>query len=248
MPRPEINTFFDINTFPEDEGLLIFGISMSRIANAQSAEAYFAYLKELDTKILKTEGIGAIFWYGDYLYFLSSDPAQDLRTRFLALMFQHKNGLLKILKKHVEWIPKAFSFTTFGQLLLDNSHVFAGAYKKILGVYKKDTLFQKYVMEDCREADKGTNIAQQTFFLEEITCLYLASKGKLVLKNDFLNGHEKWILHCYPGKPLKSEVYLYQLNPLNLNNPVNKYEDCYYDLEAKKLYDYRRIDLATLHT
>lgn len=245
MPELHKNIFYDLNKLPEEQGMLLLGISMSRIGNAQSAETCFEYFKHIDTKIKKTEGIGAIFWYGDYLYLLSDNPARDLRSRFLAQMSNHKNGFMKIIKKHVEWIPKAFSFTTFGQLLLDNSDIFEDAYRKISELYKKDELFQKYILEDCKNAGKGDGIDQQTFFLEEITLFYLASKGKLILKNDFTNGHEKWILHCYPGKPLKSEVYLYQLNPLDLHNSKNKYENCYYDLSFKKLYDFNRIDLET---
>ena len=81
--------------------------------------------------------------------------------------------------------------------------------------------------------------------MEEITFNYLISKGKFALTNDFLGGHEQWILYCYPGKPLESEVYLYQKNPLKLHNPKNKYENCYYDLAGKKLYDFMRIDIET---
>lgn len=245
MPELEKNIFYDLNQLPEDEGMLLFGISLSRIANAQSAESCFEYFKHLDTKIKKTKGIGGIFWYGDYLYFLSEDSAKDLRSRFLAQMTNHKNGFVKIIKKHVEWIPKAFSFITFGQLIVDNSDIFEISYRKILEIYKKDKFFQQCVLDDCKNASRDISEEQQTFFLEEITALYLASKGKLILKNDYINGHEKWILHCYPGKPLKSETYLYQLNPLKLHNKKNKYENCYYDLAGKKLYDFNRIDLET---
>jgi hypothetical protein len=37
-------TFFDINKFPKEEGLLLFPISLSRIGNAQTAENCFLYM------------------------------------------------------------------------------------------------------------------------------------------------------------------------------------------------------------
>lgn len=74
---------------------------------------------------------------------------------------------------------------------------------------------------------------------------YLLSKGKVGLPNEYIQGREKWILWCYPGKPLKGQVYVYQQDPLNLSNAKNIYENCAYDLEAKKLIDFTRIDLDT---
>jgi hypothetical protein len=74
---------------------------------------------------------------------------------------------------------------------------------------------------------------------------YLLSKGKINLPNQHVQGREEWILWCYPGIPLKGQIYLYQKNPLGLENIKNKYENCTYDLESKKLIDFNRIDLKT---
>ena len=68
----------------------------------------------------------------------------------------------------------------------------------------------------------------------------------MVLRNDYVQGNEDWVLWCYPGKPLKAQIYLTQKNFFNLKNPKNAYENAFYDLEEKKLYDFKRIDLATL--
>jgi len=68
----------------------------------------------------------------------------------------------------------------------------------------------------------------------------------MLLRNNYIHGHEKWILWCYPGKPLKSQIYLIQTNLFGFNNKKNKFETCFYDLEGKKLYDFSRIDLDTL--
>ena len=241
------NEFFDLNKFPKEEGILFFGISMNRIGNIQSAEKCFEYLQWIDTKIEKTEGIGMVMWYGDYLYFHSDQPASILRDRYKSLMLQHKNGFLNILSRDPAWVKKAFSFYTFGQVMLDNSEVFLSAWEKILELHATDALFKQYVEEDCARTSHGVGEKERMFILEEITAYYLASKGQLNFNNRFVPGTEKWVLLGYPGKPLKSEVYLYQKNPLKLTNIKNKFENCYYDLESRTLYDYHRIDLETFN-
>jgi hypothetical protein len=65
------------------------------------------------------------------------------------------------------------------------------------------------------------------------------------LPNEFIEGNQKWILFCYPGKPLKSTVYFYQLNPFKLDWKENPYQNACYDLENKKLYDFDRLDIET---
>lgn len=243
--KPGVNQFFDINKLPREEGILFFGISMSLIGNKQSAEKCFEHLKWIDTKIGGTEGIGMVMWYSDYLYFHSDKPASLLRDRFKDLMFQHKNGFLNIVLKDNIWIKKAFSFYTFGQVMLDNSEVFLPAWHKILELYEKDPLFQKYVDDDCKRAGHGLGEREKMFILEEITTVYLAAKGQLNFNNRFVPGTEQWVLQGYPGKPLKSEVYLFQKNPLRLSNPKNQFENGFYDLEGKILYDYSRLDIES---
>lgn len=56
---------------------------------------------------------------------------------------------------------------------------------------------------------------------------------------------KKWILFCYPGRPLKSTVYLYQINPLQLNWEENPYQKAFYNLEDKQLIKYEDVDLET---
>lgn len=241
------NKFFDINKLPTTEGIFFLGISMSRIGNTQSPQKCFEYVKHLASKIQYTDGIGAEMWYGDYLYFHSNEPAHTLRDRFKAQMISHKNAFMKLLKKDRRWTHKAFSFKTFGQILLENSDVYPAAYNAVLNLYKKDELFKKYVHEDCISAGHGIGEKEVFFILEEITMFYLSQKGDFRLNNKFVTDTEKnWTLQAYPGKPLKSEIYLFQKNPLNLSNPKNYYEDCYYDLESKKLYNYKDIDIENI--
>lgn len=247
MPASSQNIFRDVNEFPHKERMLVFNISMNRIANAQSAPNCFEYLSHLDKKIKRTKGIGLTFVYADYLYLFSDESARAVRDRNINLMWQHKNQFLGILEKHLEWVPKAFSFKSFGQVLLDNSQIFGNYLEKIVDFYKKDQDFKKYVEEDCKNSNKALTENAVFFLLEELTYFYLSYKGLLSHPNDFIQGHEKWILHCYPGKPLKSEVFLFQENPYKLENPKNKYQNCCYDLIEKKLYDFERLNIDTFN-
>lgn len=236
--------FYDINKLPTTEGIFFLGISMSRIGNTQSPKKCFEYLKHLASKIQYTDGIGMEMWYGDYLYFHSEDPAYKLRDRFKEQMISHKNAFINLLRKDRQWTHKAFSFKTFGQILLENSDVYPIAYKAVEELYKNDSLFKKYVDEDCISAGHSIGQREKNFILEEIAMFYLSQKGHFRLNNKFVTDTEKnWTLQAYPGKPLKSEIYLFQKNPLNLHNSKNPYENCYYDLEGKILYDYSKMDI-----
>jgi hypothetical protein len=238
------NQFFDINKLPTAEGIFFLGISMSRIGNAQSPEKCFEYLKHLASKIQHTDGIGMEIWYGDYLYFHSDDPAHKLRDRFKEQMISHKNAFMNLLRKDRVWTHKAFSFKTFGQILLENSDVYPMSYNAVFELYKNDAKFRQCVKEDCLRAGRSEGGLSERFILEEISMFYLSQKGPLRLNNKFVTDTEKnWTLQAYPGKPLKSEVYLFQKNPLGLSNPKNHYENCYYDLSGKVLYDYSKLDL-----
>jgi len=233
------NKRFGINKFPTTKGIIFWGISMGRIGNAQSPQKCREHLEHLASKVAWTEGIGVVMWYGDYLYFYSDRPAYQLRNKFMELMISHKHAFINRLRKDRKWTLQAFSFNTFGRLLLDNSGVFQGAYKIVQRMYKTDKDFKTLVNNDYQGAGHNAGDNEFSFILEEITAFYLAQKGVLKLGNEFVKDSEKeWVLQVYPGKPLKSEIYLFQKNPLKLSNPKNPYENSYYDLEEQVLYDY----------
>ncbi len=234
------NEFHDINKLPSSEGLLVFGISMGRISNSQSAKKCFEYMGNFLKKIIVPK-VGLVFLYSDSLYLYSDEKASTLKNKFSTLASSHKNEFMKLLKKNPDRIPTAFSFLTWNQAILESKEFFDyfGRLKKI---YQKDKKFQEYIKLDSGKDSITEN--EINFFLEEILLLYLISKGKIRLRNDYLNEHHKWILNCYPGKPLKSEIYLSQKNFFNLKNHENEYENSFYDLEEKKLYNYDTVDLT----
>lgn len=241
-----MNTFFDINKLPKEEGLLLFPISMSRIANSQDPAACLKYIKKFTRKISEPR-VGLNFIYGDTLYLLSSEKASVLKEKFMFETVRHKNAMQKLLLKNYQefQIQHAFNFMTWGQLYLGTND-FPELLTRLRKLYKQDKKFQKYVKEDAVFYKKKLTAYQIDFFLEEHLMFYLASKGKIKLPNDYIQGKEKWVLWCYPGMTAKASIYLYQLNPFHLKNPSNKYEKIVlYNLEKEELYDSDFIDLET---
>ena len=246
------NQFFDINKFPPHEGMLVFPISMSRISNeSQNAKKYFDHIKYINpskaNKTNKNAKFGVIFIYGDFLYLYSDEKASILKRRYTNQINLHKNNFQNLLKNHPHLIQNSFSYKVWNQFYLDCER-FNFYFSGLKKIYKTDKLFQKYIKEDFKSLDNNEskfNENQIDFFVEEHLLFYLISKGQMKLENDFINNHEKWILIAYPGKPLKAHIYLHQLNPFKLLNNKNKYENSWYDLKEKKLYDFSKIELET---
>ena len=243
------NTFFDINKLPKEYGILVFPISISKMhgGTGQSAEECLEYIKHFSPSKVSAPKIGLNMVYGDFLYLHSKEPAAELKNKFMSSVLNHKRAFQNLLQK--EWdrfqIQQAFSYESWSQLYMDYDGDFASDFSKIKNLYAEDKQFQKYIEEDTLFCKRELTEDQINFFLEEHLMLYLLSKGKIHLPNQHVNGREEWILWCYPGVPLKGQVYLYQLNPLSFDNPKNKYQDSTYDLESKKLIDYMNIDLDT---
>lgn len=244
------NTFFDISKFPKDYGILVFPISIARMehGNGQSAPLCIEYLKHFAPNKISEPKVGLNMIYGDYLYMHSQEPAAGLKSKFMTLIMKHKNGFMKLLQKEKTrfQIHQAFSFEVWNQLYLSyKGGDFGDDFNDFKKWYKTDKVFQKYLKDDAEYCKRELTSEQIDFFLEEHFILYQFAKKRFSFPNEYVNDREKWVLWCYPGKPLKGTIYVYQKNPLNLSVPENPYENCTYDLEAKKLIDFNRIDLET---
>lgn len=231
--------FFDINKMPKKAGILMFGISLSRISNTQSPEKCFEYMQHFVNKIIKPE-VGLNIVYADSLYMNSSEAARDLKRKFEPLIHAHKYGFINLLDKHPIYIQKSFNFLTWGDMILEAKSFF-DYLSELKRIYSGDDYFQALVKKDI--GNDSLKEEQVDFILEEILMFYLTSKGKVRLKNDFVDEKHEWVLWCYPGEPLLSEIYLYKNNFFKLDNPKNLYQNSFYNLENKKLYDYLKIEL-----
>lgn len=239
--------FFDINKLPKDFGILVFPISISRMEHhtGQTAEDCLKYIQHFSPKKISEPKIGLNLVYGDNLYMNSKEEASYLKDKFMNMIIRHKNAFSKLIKKHrLDFqIQHAFSYEVWNQLFLDYNGDFASDFRKLKEVYSKDILFQKYLKEDAKYCNRELDANQLNFFLEEHLLFYFLSKKQIRLPNEYIQGREKWVLWCYPGAPLKGEIYVYQKNFFKLEAPENPYQNSRYDLESKKLIDYTKIDL-----
>lgn len=243
----EKNKFFDINKLPKGWGLLVFPISMSKVSSGQNAKNTINFLRIINKKTQEPK-IGVTFVYGDYLYFHSQKPAAELKSRFQELVIDHKNGVLKSLTgkyRHEMQITPAFTFATWNQMYLwaDN---FKSYFNRLQKIAEKDKNLQQCLKDDAKAYGRKLTKHQINFLLEEALMAYLAIKGKIQIYNEYVHNRETWIMWCYPGKPPKTQVYLFQKNIFNLKNPENGLEHIVqYDLESNVAVTYDNIDLET---
>jgi hypothetical protein len=232
------NTFFDINKLPSEKGLLIFGLSMNKILTRQNAEHCLQDIRNFSPSKISKPLVGLNFIYADFLYLYNGKPAQELKNTFMNSTIIHKNSMQKLLQKNfLEFqIQHSFNFLVWNQLYLGTKD-FNSLFQKVITIYKKDKLFQKYLEEDCETYQKERTVDQVNFFLEEALMIYLLNHNKIQLPNDYIDNNQHWILFCYPGRAIKTIVYIHQLNPFKLNWGSNPYRNAYYDLEAKELID-----------
>ena len=96
----EKNKFFDINKLPAEKGLLLFGLSMNKLANRQSAEKCFEDNRHFSPSKVSKPLIGLNFIYSDFLYLYSNEPAPKLKNSFMNDIIGHRNGMQKLIEKH----------------------------------------------------------------------------------------------------------------------------------------------------
>ena len=249
MHTAKEHVFYDINKLPKEYGILVFPISITRTdhGTGQTPEECVEYVKHFSPSKVAEPKIGLNMVYGDFLYFHSKEEAKTLKNKFMGIVLGHKNAFQKKIKREFErfQIQHAFSYEVWNQLYVSYKGDFASDFAQFKNEYAQDTLFQQYIKEDAKEHGRPLTDEQIEFFLEEDFMLYLLSKKQVLLPNEYIQGREQWVLWCYPGVPLKSQVYVYQKNPLQLDSPENIYQNHFYDLTAKKLVDMTKIDLES---
>jgi hypothetical protein len=245
-PKAEKNTFFDFSKLPPEKGILLFPLSISKLRHRQSAENCIKDLYNFYPNKMSKPLIGVNYVYSDFLYLYSNKPAPELKHTFMNQVIEHKNAIQKIVSKNqIDFqIQHGFNFLVWNQLYVGTND-FNKLFDQIKKIYSEDELLQKYVQEDCEVYGRDMEENQVNFFLEEALLFYLISKGQVKLPNEYIENNQKWVLLCYSGKPLKSIVYISQLNPCKLEWADNPYQNAFYDLEAKQLIEYDRVDLES---
>ena len=226
--------------------MLLFALSMSNLDTKQNPQKCLEAVKYFSPEKISKPLVGLNFIYSDFLYLYSDKSAPELKDSFMHQVINHKNAVQKLLEKHhMDFqIQHAFNYMVWNQLYV-GTRDFQELLNKIKKIYQEDKLFQKYVKEDCEIFNKDMEKNQINFFLEESLMTYLLQKNYVKLPNDFIENNQKRILICYTGRPVKTMVYLAQLNPFKLDRPENKYQNCFYNLEAKELINYDNVDLES---
>lgn len=241
--KPGTNQFFDINKLPKEPGIMYYCLSMPLLTTTQSPQD--CYDSDVDLiKKLQVSNCGAQVVYTDGLYLYSDEKAVDLKLKHQKLIEEHKRGWMNLILKNLYLIPSGFAFMTWSQLLLETPF-FCSEFIKLKEIYESDSKFSNYVKADI--VSTGREVSGNTigYMLEEILADYLVVKGQVHLPNDYTKGKEEWILNCYHGKPHRSYMYLLQKNLLGVDNLKNIYQNCWYDLIVKKLYEFERLDIDT---
>ncbi len=239
----EVNQFFDINKFPKETGMLYWALSMPLLGSTQSPENCYNDDVALVEKIL-VSNVGLHVVYTDNLYLCSPDEAYTLKRKHQKMVANHKQGWMNLIKKNVYLIPSAYTFTNWSKLLLDCNN-FDHYLSRFKIIYDEDIMLQKYIQLDIENTDREVNKYTIAYMLEEILLDYMVMKGKVRMQNDYTNDKEQWILNCYHGKPHRSHVYLHQKNFFNFDNSKNVYQNSWYDMLNKKLYNYDNLDIET---
>lgn len=246
-PKEEKNVFFDINKLPGEKGLLLFGLSMNKLDyGGQRAEDCLGFIRNFSPSKVSKPFIGCNFIYSDFLSLYNEKPGSKLKDTLMNQTIRHKNSLQKLLaKNNIELqIQHSFNYLVWNQLYVGTID-FHELFIKLKELYWKDKKSQSFMKEDCEVYGREVTNLQIFFYLEEILMFYLLTHNKVKLPNEYIEGQQKWILYCYPGRPLKSTVYIYQLNPFNLSWDENPYARAHYDLESKQLIEFDRVDLDT---
>ncbi len=100
----EKNKFFDINKLPPEKGLLLFGLSMSKLLNRQDAAHCLEDIRHFTPFKVSKPLIGLDFIYTDFLYLYGEKSAPELKNTFMNAVIIHRNGDPKADRKKLSRI------------------------------------------------------------------------------------------------------------------------------------------------
>lgn len=234
---------FDISTVPRD-GYLIFPLSMSRLAHAQSPAVLYDFLKFFEAKI-QVISLDVIFLYTNDLYLNVEDFAVEVRKKVLNQMINHKSGFLNILLKEKKYVPSAFHFLPWDYAVL-NATEFHEIRDHLFKAQKNTPSFHDALHRDLENAGRKETEANVRFLIEEIAVSHLLVQKQIPMPHT-LATPDGWRLLCYPGDPLYSWVFVYKNNLLSKRNDLSKshslFARSFYNMEKKILIDFDTLTL-----
>jgi hypothetical protein len=212
---------------------------MSRLQTGQSPENIYEALVFFNKKIPKIS-LDVIFLYTTGLYMSSEEKAIDIRQKTLRQMLDHKTKLLNLILKKREFVPQAFHFETWDDVIL-NAEKFSETFIALKELRKSDREFQRLLEIDLGEKPKKE--ANFNFLIEEIAITHLL-RQKMVPLHHTLATPEGWRLIVYPGEPMGADIYAYKRGTLPKNKAIIKnteFSRSHYNLDKRILIDFDKL-------
>lgn len=230
--------FFDINKLPVN-GYLVFPLSMSRLQTGQSPEKIYDALVFFNKKIPKIS-LDVVFLYTNGLYMNTEEKAIVVRQKTTNQMLNHRNALMSLILKKREFVPQAFHFETWDNILL-NADKFVETVNALKNLRLKSPDFRKHLEQDLKDKEKTeTNF---NFLIEEIAITHLL-RQKFVPLPHTLASSDGWRLIVYAGDPMQADIFAFNKHKLPKNKEIKKdsvYSRAQYDLDKKVLIDFDKL-------
>jgi hypothetical protein len=229
---------FDISAVPND-GFLIFPLSMSRLANAQSGAALYDFLKFFESKV-RMISLDVVFLYTNDLYLNSDDRAVEIRKKTLNQMLSHKGEFLNLLLKEKKYVPAAFYFLPWDYAIL-NSEGFYESKNALVSAKDQNVTFRQALLEDLKSQEREATDANMNFLIEEVVVTHLLVQKKVPLPHT-LASSDGWRLILYPGDPIRSLVCMHREDLLTKRTDMSEqhslFARSFYNMEKRVLIDF----------
>ena len=226
----------DISQLPTD-GYLVFPLSMSRLANSQSADECYEMLKYFESKV-STIGIDLVFLYTNGLYYNDTESALTVRKRTNGQMLAHRNALYNRIVREKKYIPQAMHFLPWDYTLLDAPR-FEEFYQLLKRANETDAEFASLLKQGL--AGREENEANMSFLIEEIVVTHLI-REQIISFPKTLVRKDAFRLVVYPGPHFEADKYQCQKNFLPKNPEcMNPYRSAHYNFATKTLKEFAPV-------
>ncbi len=204
---------------------------MSRISAGQTAEDCYEMLTYFEDKLESFDN-DAILLYTNGLYFNTEDVAFEKRVKMNAQILNHSVHMRSLISRDRKFIPKAIHLMPIDYIIL-NSEEYVTMFATLKKIETEDSTLRSLIKEDIKEREYTE--ANINFILEEIVVAHLIREQFVDLPSTLARSDD-WRIICYPGKALKSEIYIHQNKFLARNKDCkNEYRGTHYNYKEKVL-------------
>jgi len=192
----------EIRAVPEN-GQFILPLSMSKLHNGQSPQKIIEFLNGFIPR-LRGRSYDVVLIYTDGLYSNTEQIASAVRPKTINRVRNHVAGMRSLISDQPGYISHAFHFLPWNTVLTQTGSEFEKIAKKIRILYASDPDFRNLIQVDLK--GRENTAANRAFILEEIAFSHAIREGYTKLPH-YLSDIKSWRMFCYPGKPIRSEIY-----------------------------------------